>query len=138
MKIKKWKQLQQKKETIISGIILRLKIIDASNNDLVVVESGSFINMSGVSTIKLAFFYHNKLKHIQDNAFRGLQSLNLLDLSHNQLETVTAKSWNGLRKLLYLVIGYNNLHNVLQDMSKETIPLLHALVLEHNPSHSLN
>uniref|UniRef100_G3P6N0 LRRNT domain-containing protein n=1 Tax=Gasterosteus aculeatus TaxID=69293 RepID=G3P6N0_GASAC len=87
------------------------------------------------STTEL-WLYDNRLRRVEDGAFRNLTQLRLLVLSRNQISSVSTGAFGGLEHLEEISL-HTNLLTTLQAGLFQGLPSLVNISLEHNSISSL-
>ncbi|KAI2811133.1 Slit 2 protein [Blomia tropicalis] len=85
------------------GQLSHLVKIDLSNNQISVLPSNMFQNLSNLQSLIMSY---NKLQCIQSDAFKGLRSLRMLSLHGNDISMIPTGSFDDL-KVTHLAIGAN-------------------------------
>ena len=125
--------------------LFNLYFLDLSNNDIHMLQNGTFKGLSNLKELKLdgninlylvlpfAFIgltnlpmlnlsYLN-LNTVGDDSFNGLRSLAVLDLSNNNISSITAAAFRGLSEVSKLSISSNDI-NVFADTMFFQLPSL--------------
>ncbi|KAJ4439883.1 hypothetical protein ANN_08012 [Periplaneta americana] len=108
--------------------------LDLSDNFLPLLASNSF---TGLSSLRVLVLRRNKLKVIQQEAFRSLWSLNRLTVAYNALEFLERGLFQGLIALEYLFLHNNKISN-LTDGVFDSAKSLRRIVLSYNEIHYIH
>ncbi|KAF2362520.1 Toll/interleukin-1 receptor (TIR) domain [Trinorchestia longiramus] len=89
--------------------LLRLVVLNLSNNKVSLVSEDMFHDMSALQVLDLS---NNDLTSVSDLTFSPLVNLHRLDLSYNRLATMKSRSLAGLHVLSSLSLSHNNLSSI--------------------------
>ncbi len=85
--------------------IEQLELISCSIND---IKDDVFVEFSmAFNSLRILTISNNKLIHIRNRTFRGLDNLTILDLDDNQIELIESNAFNHLKNLRTLSINGN-------------------------------
>ncbi|XP_043269261.1 adhesion G protein-coupled receptor A3 isoform X2 [Venturia canescens] len=123
------KDVHDIKDININEIGIDLYHLDLSKNNLYVVESGVFRNLTNLKRLDLSV---NKITALGEGCLNGLESLERLDLSKNQISVIDAHVFRPLQNLKKLKLN----GNALKTMAEGTfygLRALRQLDLSNNP-----
>ena len=109
-------------------------LLDASENNIVAIDSNAFRNMNETKSI---FLQRNKLSILHSGTFRDLPNLDSLNIQGNTLARIDAGCFHGLELLTFLDLS-NNLLNRLPWNLFQTLVNLEELYLNGNQIDFLN
>lgn len=109
-----------------------LQSLNASNNELVAVLRGLFIDAPNLREIDYSY---NKLNKIDSNTFAGGEHLRTINASHNDIAYISADSFVDLTDLNFLDLKNNQIETLdFQFSNPKSLTELH---LENNPLRNL-
>ena len=114
--------------------IPNLHSLDCSNNDIKVIEPGTF---EGAEHLKYLILYGNGIQKLDGNIFTSLKSLSRIDISRNKITLIDDEAFSGLRELIVLNMEKNQLIT-LNDKIFTSLTNLGELDLDENQLESLN
>ncbi|XP_054716428.1 chaoptin-like [Uloborus diversus] len=98
-----------------------LSAVHISNNDLKLIESGTFDNILHLSTVVL---FGNKISNIESYSFNNCKYLHTLVISNNELVSIGSSAFSNLTRLSNLFLQDNRLESFSFEMIQgETPPL---------------
>ncbi|XP_072023507.1 uncharacterized protein [Amphiura filiformis] len=113
--------------------LMKLEILDLSNNSIDSLESGVFRDCYH---LKEVYLYDNKLQVIQSDLFNGLTKLEILSLYENGIESLPSGVFRDLHQLQELWL-YDNKLKVIQSDLFNSLKKLEILDLSNNNYESL-
>ena len=108
-------------------LLTKLTDLRINNNILTVIKPGIFVDLN----LKNLYLGHNKIEHIEDNAFTSLPNLELIDLDSNFLSSIRENSFSILPSLKDFYIQNNRLSAVPTSFFSRT-PRLDFLLMNNN------
>jgi insulin-like growth factor-binding protein complex acid labile subunit len=93
----------------VFNLMLQLKNLSLSRNEIESIETDSFLTEPFESNILQLYLSENKLKKIQQGAFKGLFKLEILHLDKNNIDEIEMNSFENLNKLKELKIESNRI-----------------------------
>ncbi|XP_046488638.1 adhesion G protein-coupled receptor A3 isoform X1 [Neodiprion pinetum] len=92
------------KDVDINAVSVALFQLDLSKNEIYLIQSGVFRNLTNLRRLNLS---SNKISFLEEEAFGGLQSLERLDLSKNNITTIDTHAFRQLTRLKRLDLSAN-------------------------------
>jgi insulin-like growth factor-binding protein complex acid labile subunit len=94
------------------NLMLQLKKLSLSQNEILLIESDSFSTGSYETHLLELFLSENKLNKIQSKTFQGLLKLQVLLVDTNQIDEIEVNSFENLNDLRHLNFQSNMLRNI--------------------------
>uniref|UniRef100_A0A915EMZ5 EGF-like domain-containing protein n=1 Tax=Ditylenchus dipsaci TaxID=166011 RepID=A0A915EMZ5_9BILA len=81
--------------------------LDLSQNQIAVIQNGTFLNNLKLTTLILSY---NNLKCLEESAFWGLTNLRILSLHGNELSRLPESAFTDLINITHVALGSNSLY----------------------------
>lgn len=111
-----------------------MNIVDLSHNRIHHIDRNAFI---GANELKWLDLSYNRLTALNDTLFENLQHLTHLDLSGNPIETINKGTFANMKQLQYLNLSHTSLTNIAPD-TFSSLNNLQKLDLSYNDLKKLN
>ncbi|XP_066517496.1 toll-like receptor 13 [Hoplias malabaricus] len=106
-----------------------VSVLDISYNDISVIKKNDLGELNNLQNLNGS---KNKIKEVEDGAFRGLTALKELNLGHNKLTTISGEFFQNLSNLTVLRMNENYISNI---NSSAFIPLISLVMLNLSGNH---